>query len=664
MNAANPLPLTATAAATPPAPPLIALRGITRSFTAGDQVTTVLKAVDLDVHPGEMIAIIGQSGSGKSTLMNIMGCLDRPTAGTFLFGGRDVSTMDESARAALRREHFGFIFQRYQLLPDLDALSNVEVPAVYNGTARGPRRKAAVAILTQLGLAERIHHRPSELSGGQQQRVSVARALINGGEVILADEPTGALDSKSGHDLLVLLEELHAKGHTIIVVTHDPEVAKRAERIVEIKDGEIISDTRQSPARPRPRLTLPNTARRGPGAMADRFREALRMATKAMTAHKLRSFLTMLGIIIGIASVVSMVALGTGSQQRVLENIASIGSSTIEIRKGSGFGDRRASAINTLIPADAVALASQPYAVSVSPEVQASASVTRREVTSGAQIRGVGGDYFSVGAFRILAGTVFDARSVTGRDQTAVIDKVAADTFFADGSDPVGQTILLNRVPMRVIGVVQAQGGGFGSQSPRVYIPYTTAGTRLTGSTTLDSIAVRVADTYDMATAEQLISDLMRQRHGKQDFFLVNSDTIRETITSTAQTLSLLVAAIAVISLVVGGIGVMNIMLVSVTERTKEIGVRIAVGARRSDIILQFLIESVLVCLLGGMLGVGLAMGAGFVAGLFIDAVPLVFSPAVAAGAFLTSSIIGIVFGYLPARSAARLDPVVALARE
>ena len=664
MNADIPVVVPVMAASEPTSDPLISLRGITRSFTAGDQVTTVLKAVNLDIFPGEMIAIIGQSGSGKSTLMNIMGCLDRPTSGTFLFGGRDVSTMDEGARASLRREHFGFIFQRYQLLPDLDALSNVEVPAVYNGTARGPRRRAAAAILDQLGLSERSHHRPSELSGGHQQRVSVARALINGGEVILADEPTGALDSRSGHDLLALLDDLHARGHTIIVVTHDPEVAKRAERTVEIKDGEIISDTRRTPLRPRPRLTLPQTARHGPGAAADRFREALRMATKAMTAHKLRSFLTMLGIIIGIASVVSMVALGTGSQQRVLENIASIGSSTIEIRKGSGFGDRRANAITTLIPSDAAALASQPYAVSVSPEVQANARVTRREVTSSAQIRGVGGDYFRVGAFRILSGVVFDARSVAGRDQTAVIDKAAADTFFTDGSDPVGQTLLLNRVPMRVIGVVQAQGGGFGSQSPRVYLPYTTAGTRLTGSTTLDTITVRVADSYDMATAEQLITDLMTQRHGKQDFFLVNSDTIRETITSTAQTLSLLVAAIAVISLVVGGIGVMNIMLVSVTERTKEIGVRIAVGARRSDIILQFLIESVLVCLLGGMLGVGLAIGLGYAAAQFIDAFRLVFSPTVAAGAFLSSSIIGIVFGYLPARSASRLDPVVALARE
>ncbi len=651
------------APATHPNAPLISLRGIVRRYTAGDQVTTVLDGIDLDIFAGESVAIIGQSGSGKSTLMNIMGCLDTPSEGTYRFAGRDVAGMDEDSKAALRRAHFGFIFQRYQLLADLDALSNVEMPAVYNGAPRGQRRRDAARILAQLGLADRSHHRPSELSGGQQQRVSVARALINGGEVIFADEPTGALDSKSGADLLALLDDLHGRGHTIITVTHDPAIAARAQRVIEIKDGRIVSDTRKSPQAAAPRLTLP-AAVTGLGAAVGRFREAVRMAVRAMTSHKLRSFLTMLGIIIGIASVVSMVALGTGSQRRVLENIASIGTSTIEIRKGTGFGDRRANAINTLVPADATALQSQPYASFVSPEVTTSVPVTRREVTSTLQVRGVGGDYFTVGAFSQVAGTVFGPASLARRDQVVVIDRAAQTTFFTDDSDPVGQTILLDRVPMRVIGVVQPAGSGFGSQNPRVYVPYTTAASRLTGQTTLDSISVRIADDFDMTTAEQLITDLMLSRHGVQDFFLVNSDTIRDTITSTTQTLSLLVAAIAVISLLVGGIGVMNIMLVSVTERTREIGVRIAVGARRSDIIAQFLIESVLVCLIGGILGVGLAMGAGYFAGQISTMITMEFSPAIAAAAFGASSAIGILFGYLPARSASRLDPVAALARD
>ena len=646
-----------------PTAPLISLRGITRRYTAGDQVTTVLDGIDLDIQAGESVAIIGQSGSGKSTLMNIMGCLDTASAGTYRFAGRDVAGMDEDSKAALRRAHFGFIFQRYQLLADLDALSNVEMPAVYNGAPRGKRRREAAHILAQLGLSDRSHHLPSELSGGQQQRVSVARALINGGEVIFADEPTGALDSKSGADLLVLLDDLHKRGHTIIIVTHDPAIAARAQRIIEIKDGRIVADTRKAPRPAAPRLAMP-AAVTGLGAALGRLREAVRMATRAMIAHKLRSFLTMLGIIIGIASVVSMVALGTGSQKTVLEKIASIGTSTIEIRKGTGFGDRRAGAITTLVPADATALQSQPYASFVSPEVTTAVPVTRREITSTLQVRGVGGDYFTVGAFSQVAGTVFGPAALDQRAQVVVIDRNAASTFFADGSDPVGQTLLLDRVPMRVIGVVLPAGSGPGSSSPRIYVPYTTAAARLTGQTTLDSISVRVADSFDMKVAEQLITDLMLQRHGVQDFFLVNSDTIRDTITSTTQTLSLLVAAIAVISLVVGGIGVMNIMLVSVTERTREIGVRIAVGARRSDIIAQFLIESVLVCLIGGALGVGLAMGGGYLVGQVSSMFRLEFSPAIAAAAFGASSAIGILFGYLPARSASRLDPVAALARD
>ncbi|MGL6211098.1 MAG: ATP-binding cassette domain-containing protein, partial [Paracoccaceae bacterium] len=368
--------------------PLIALKGISRRYVSGEQVTTVLDGVDLEIFPGESVAIVGASGSGKSTLMNIMGCLDTASSGTSHFAGRDVASMDEGARAKLRREHFGFIFQRYQLLADLDALSNVEMPAVYNGTPRGVRRKAAASILGQLGLADRLQHRPSELSGGQQQRVSVARALINGGEVILADEPTGALDSKSGADLLALLDDLHRKGHTVIIVTHDPAIAARMGRVIEIKDGRITADTRKVPLPARPRLALPATGRSGVGAVLDRLREALRMAVRAMIAHKLRSILTMLGIVIGIASVVSMVALGTGSQKRVLENIAAIGTSTIEIRKGTGFGDRRAGAITTLVPGDAVALSRQPYAVSVSPEVSTAVPVTRGAVTLSVQVRG------------------------------------------------------------------------------------------------------------------------------------------------------------------------------------------------------------------------------------------------------------------------------------
>ncbi|WP_126975492.1 MacB family efflux pump subunit [Frigidibacter oleivorans] len=646
--------------------PLIELRDIRRSFAAGDQTIAVLDDIDLKIWPGEMVAIIGASGSGKSTLMNILGCLDRPSSGRYLYDGRDVAGMDEIDRARLRRAHFGFIFQRYQLLPDLDALSNVEVPAIYANAPRTARRRRAGDLLGRLGLADRTDHRPGALSGGQQQRVSVARALMNGGEVILADEPTGALDTRSGAELLDLLEDLNRRGHTVIVITHDPKVAERAHRVVEIRDGHIVADSRPEPPAAAS-AALPDPAApegRGPLAQWGRMAEAFLMAVRALNAHRLRSFLTMLGIIIGIASVVSVVALGQGSQERVLSNIASLGTNTISVRPGTGFGDRRAGAIDTLVAADATALAAQGFAASVSPEISTTANVTRGRVTTSTQIRGVSGDYFDVGGFTVSDGVTFGPESVALREQVAVLDSDAAETFFPDGEEAVGGVINVGSVPLRVIGVVTETSAGFGPDQVRVFTPYSTAGLRITGSDRLNSITVRVRDDFDMGEAEAEIDRLMLQRHGTKDYFLSNSDTIRETITSTTQTLTFLISAIAVISLLVGGIGVMNIMLVSVTERTKEIGVRVAVGARRSDIVAQFLIEAVLVCLLGGILGVGLALAGGWALNEAQDTVTLSFSTMVMFYAFAASTMIGITFGYLPARSAARLDPVVALTRE
>ncbi|MEO8530661.1 MAG: MacB family efflux pump subunit [Deltaproteobacteria bacterium] len=644
--------------------PLLSLNGIGRTYRTGRQEQTVLQDVTLDIMPGEMVAIIGTSGSGKSTLMNILGCLDTPSVGTYLFGGRDVGNMSAEERAELRREHFGFIFQRYQLLGDHDALGNVEVPAVYAGTTRRQRRRVSHELLDRLGLKDREDHKPSELSGGQQQRVSVARALVNGGEVILADEPTGALDTTSGEELMALLAELNARGHTIIIVTHDPLVAEKASRIIEIRDGKILADTRKRALEDRPRMELTRAKSWGPLAMLGRLSEAFGMAWRAMAGHRLRSFLTMLGIIIGIASVVSVVALGRGSQDRVLAQIAQIGTSTITIRPGSGFGDRRSGSIKTLVASDALALAEQPYAASVSPEINTNATITWRSTSASAQINGVGAGYFDAGGFKTTRGTVFGARDVTGQTQVAVLDTLAFETYFPDGEDPIGKVILANRIPLQVIGVVDPAGTSFGSQNPRIYVPNSTVGTRLTGQADLDAITIRVNDTFEMATAELLITDLMTQRHGRQDFFLLNSDSIRDTIQSTTRTLTFLVSAIALISLAVGGIGVMNIMLVSVTERTREIGVRMAVGARRSDIIMQFLIEAVLVCLIGGMLGVALAYAIGEVISRLTSVVSLTFQPQVALLAFVASSVIGVVFGYLPARSASRLDPVAALARD
>ncbi|ALK09100.1 Macrolide export ATP-binding/permease protein MacB [Blastochloris viridis] len=659
----------ATAAGAPGAP-LIEIRGLTREYQSGDDTIAALKDIDISIARSEMVAIVGASGSGKSTLMNILGCLDRPTSGSYRVAGRETLLLEPDELAELRREHFGFIFQRYHLLSELDAIGNVEIPAIYAGLPRTERQSRAASLLKRLGMADRTHHRPGQLSGGQQQRVSIARALMNGGEIILADEPTGALDSQSGLAMLQILDELHAEGTTVIIVTHDPSVAARAERIIELRDGKIVSDRRNERA-PAPAAA----AARGPAgapashwrAALDRFREAFRMALVAMGAHRLRTFLTMLGIVIGIAAVVCVVALGEGSRQKVLANISSLGTNTLEIFPGLNFGDTRSGRIRTLVIDDAEALAQQPYVAAVTPTVSTTSTLRYRSVEATAMVNGVGDRYFDVRGTKLLDGWLFDADSVKRLAQDVVIDENARDALFPDepGRSPVGEVILVGKVPCRVIALVQKQQGGFGSSSnPSVFLPYTTVQARFLGTTNLRSITVRVDDGTSPALAQGAVTQLLTLRHGARDFFILNTDDIRQTITQTTEILTLLISSIAIISLLVGGIGVMNIMLVSVSERVNEIGVRMAVGARRSDILQQFLIEAVLVCLIGGILGIALALSFGLVFALVETPFTLIYSLTSIITAVVCSTLIGVVFGYLPAHNASLLDPVVALARD
>ena len=674
-------------------PALLEVRNLYREFPSGDDVVTVLNNINLQIAAGEMVAIIGQSGSGKSTLMNILGCLDRPTRGSYLVNGQETGAMEPDELARLRREYFGFIFQRYHLLGDLDAMGNVEVPTIYAGYPSEQRRARSAALLERLGLGERKHHRPNQLSGGQQQRVSIARALVNGGEVILADEPTGALDSQSGQEVMRILRELHAEGHTVIIVTHDAQVAANANRIIEIRDGSIIDDRRTdrqsaennennnsnnndssaTPTEQSARQLQHDASSNTPARSAsrplfgffDRFKEAALMATRAMLAHRTRTFLTMLGIIIGIASVVSVVALGEGSRQKILEDISSMGTNTIDIFPGKGWGDRRASSIRTLTAADAEVLAQQPYVDSVTPRVSTAVTVRLGNNSVSAQVQGVGEQYFQVKGISMDLGKQFDRQAVSEYAQEAVIDPNSRKTLFGESVNPIGQVIMLGNVPVRIIGVSKAQSSAFGNdENLNIWVPYTTVLSRMLGQTYVRNITVRVSDNVSSQAAEQGITKILTQRHGTQDFYISNSDTIRQTIESTTRTMTLLVSMIAVISLIVGGIGVMNIMLVSVTERTQEIGVRMAVGARQSDIMQQFLIEAVMVCLLGGLLGVGLALAIGALFDHFVKDFSMAFSVTSIIAAFTCSTLIGMIFGFLPAKNAAKLDPVVALSRE
>lgn len=649
--------------------PLIQLSHIIREFPAGESTIQVLQDINLNIHAGEMVAIIGASGSGKSTLMNILGCLDKPTRGVYTIGGRITSELSSDELAELRREHFGFIFQRYHLLNALSAEGNVEVPAIYAGVKKESRRQKVNEILTRLGLADKLHNKPTQLSGGQQQRVSIGRALINGGQIILADEPTGALDKKSGDEVMAILRELHSQGHTIIIVTHDPKIAKSAQRIIEISDGHIISDAVNSSfvvdSSEHRNVKYINKGKTRDTLLAkfDRFKDAFKMAILSMCSQRLRSFLTMLGIIIGIASVVSVVALGEGSRQQILADISAIGTSTLEIYPGSGFGDRNASKITTLRSVDAEALSQESYIHSATPNVSTSVYFRNGNQALSGTVSGVGEQFFAVKGYNIIRGKAFNVNSITHFAQDAVIDENTVKRLFPN-QDPIGQVFYVGQLPVKVIGVAARKNQGWSNENLNVWLPYSTVINRMLGQTKLRSITVRVKDDVDLSVAEQAIERLMLKRHGIKDFFIFNSDSIRQTIESTTATMTLLVSAIALISLVVGGIGVMNIMLVSVTERTREIGVRMAVGARSSDILQQFLIEAVLVCLIGGTLGIVLSLIIGAVFAYFVTTFAMSFSLSAIVAAFTCSSFIGIIFGYFPAKRAAKLDPIYALERE
>lgn len=649
--------------------PLLEITGLCRRFVTGEQEISVLKGIDLTIREGELVAIVGASGSGKSTLMNILGCLDRPSSGSYRIDGQETSELSGNELARLRREYFGFIFQRYHLMSHLTAAQNAEVPAIYAGVNKADRQLRAREILTRLGIGDRCDHRPNQLSGGQQQRVSIARALMNGGDVILADEPTGALDSKSGREMMTLLHELHSSGHTIILVTHDMQVANHAERIIEISDGEIIRDV-QNPERhvvetgKLPGKLPPKKAAGYLQANWGRFAEAFKMAIISMVSHRMRTLLTMLGIVIGITSVVSVVALGKGATQKVISDISSMGTNIITIMPGKDWGDEESSRIFTLVPADVNILKAQVYVDSATPAATGSQLLRYRDATASASVSGVGEQFFRVKGQEFALGADFTLGDVQQQAQLAVIDQKTSKKFFAK-EDPIGKVILIGTLPCRVIGVIKQNDSPFGNnQNLEVWIPYTAAMNRLLGQQYLSSITLRVKEGISSEIAEQTIIKLLTQRHGRKDFFTSSSDTIMKTVNKTTSTMTMMVSAIAVISLLVGGIGVMNIMLVSVTERTHEIGIRMAVGARQHDILQQFLIESVLVCLIGGTIGIILSFVGSRIFSIFVKSFAMQFSIASIEYAFLCSTLIGVLFGFLPARNAARLDPIDALARE
>lgn len=641
---------------------MIELKNICKVFQNGDERALVLKNINLEIKQGEFVAIIGQSGSGKSTLMNILGCLDTPSSGTYTLDGKDISHFSKDELSELRLKKFGFIFQRYNLIPASNATENVALPGIYAGTKKFERTQRAKELLSKLGLGDKTDFMPNHLSGGQQQRVSIARALMNGGEILLCDEPTGALDSASGQTVMQIIKELNQAGHTIIMVTHDKQIASWASRVIEISDGRIISDNKTE--QNLNKLNKPKSEHASDlSRLKDRFFESFNMSISAIKAHKLRSFLTMLGIIIGISSVICVVALARGSQENILEGINKMGVSTITIFPGRGFGDRGSAKRKNFNIEDVNILESLEFVDNAMPRTRSSGTLIYANTNSGASVHAGTEMILKISSVELKSGRNFTKDDIQNSASVIIIDENTQKTFFKD-SDPLGKIMIFNKRPFMVIGVGKRDEGAFSDGSLSIYMPYTTLANKVTGSHKIRSIVVGIAPGVNGQLAEYAISEILKIRRGGTDFYMINSDTILKTIKATTDTMSLLISGIALISLVVGGIGVMNIMLVSVIERTKEIGVRMAIGAKGADIMLQFLIEAILLCALGGIIGVLLAFGIGGLFNLISNDIKMSFSLVSIIIAFGISSLVGIVFGYMPAKRAAKLNPIDALLRE
>ncbi|MEW7859257.1 MacB family efflux pump subunit [Pseudomonas chlororaphis] len=654
--------------------PLIDLKGIRKSYGGGDTPQVdVLRGIDLSIHAGEFVAIVGASGSGKSTLMNILGCLDRPTSGEYLFAGENVARLDSDELAWLRRQAFGFVFQGYHLIPSGSAQENVEMPAIYAGTPAAERHARAAALLDRLGLASRTGNRPHQLSGGQQQRVSIARALMNGGHIILADEPTGALDSHSGAEVMSLLDELASQGHVVILITHDREVAARAKRIIEIRDGEIVSDTADE--HPEVQVSANSGALQAVdlrqrladgsehnGAWKGELLDAVQAAWRVMWINRFRTALTLLGIVIGVASVVVMLAVGEGSKRQVMAQMGAFGSNIIYL---SGYSPNPRTPEGIVTLDDVATLANLPQVKRIMPVNGAKAGVRFGNADYMSYVGGNDTNFPEIFNWPVAQGSYFSDADERSAAAVAVIGHKVREKLLKDVANPIGQYILIENVPFQVVGVLSEKGASSGDSDSddRIAVPYSAASIRLFGDHNPQYVAIAAADASRVKQTEREIDELMLRMHGgKRDFELTNNAAMIQAEARTQNTLSLMLGAIAAISLLVGGIGVMNIMLMTVRERTREIGIRMATGARQRDILRQFLTEAVMLSVVGGLAGIGVALIIGGI--LILSEVAVAFSLAAILGAFGCALITGVTFGFMPARKAARLDPVKALTSE
>jgi len=645
--------------------PLIELHGIRKRYGGHDgaPAVEVLRGVTLSIGAGEFVAIVGASGSGKSTLMHLLGCLDRPSDGSYRFAGQDVASLNPDELAWLRREAFGFVFQGYHLIATESARENVEVPALYAGMPSAARHARSAALLQRLGLGERFDHRPNQLSGGQQQRVSIARALMNGGRIILADEPTGALDSTSGAEVMALLGELADAGHTIILITHDRKVAAQARRVIEIRDGEIIEDSGAvaiaATAAALPPLDMSRAAQDTGASLGTELLDAARAAWRVLWINRFRTGLTLLGIVIGVASVIVMLAIGLGTRQQVMAQLGAFGSNLLYM---SSRGESSRIPGRSITLGDLEALKDVPGISHVLPNVTGNKVIRHGNIDVQTYVRGTGPALPQIQTWPVAKGGFFTEQDEREMATVAVLGARLAEKLMPDVSNPVGQSILIGNVPFQVIGVMSSKGAltGEKDEDDVLLLPFSTAGIRVFGQREPTYTVLAAADVKRVTEVEAAVDAVLFERHRIRDYGISNAAASIAAEAKTQDNMTMMLSLIAAVSLVVGGIGVMNVMLMTVRERTREIGIRMATGARRRDILRQFLTEAVLVSVVGGVAGI--VVGIAFAGLLLVWEVPVIFSLSAIGGAFACAVVTGLVFGFMPARKASGLDPVVALA--
>ena len=647
---------------------LIELNDITKVYTMGENKLTVLDHVSLKIDEGDFVAIMGPSGSGKSTLMNLIGCLDISTSGQYIFDGRDISNFSEDELAIFRRHELGFIFQQFNLLSYFDAAENVALPLLYS-EGKIEKEKSGT-LLGRVGLGDRAEHLPREMSGGQQQRVAIARALINKPKLILADEPTGNLDSQSEKQVMEILRELNSLGMTIVMVTHEDEIGEQSNRIIRMRDGKIISDVRNHPLPEKKEIKVSfEEKKHSVLSLEEHFKQGM----KQLMSNKIRTFLSVLGVLIGVASVVTMMAIGTGAQKAIESQLSSMGANLLMVRTGvmrSAGAAAQTGATALLYEEDAEALKNKfPQIEGAASSLEGRGQIVYKNKNWNSSILGVGQEYYDLRSMKVMEGRKFTDEENRKRARVAVIGATVYRELFG-GKNALGEFIKINKTSFQVIGLLEEKGSsGFRDQDDVILVPIETAKRRLFGRVTIDSIDVQVGQNTDTTDLETEIRSFLNARHkipvaSQEEAFRVwNMADMKKAIESSSQTMTMLLTVIAAISLIVGGIGIMNIMLVSVKERTKEIGLRKAVGATGKDILNQFLVESVVVGIVGGVMGILTGVFLAIVLNAFsgwstsISIVSVVIS-------FVFSLLIGLVFGVYPARTASKLHPIEALRYE